>query len=132
MKFLGSWTGEPTENWPTGTRVDVTFEPVPSGRVYLRDGPLPTLREKSYWRTPITLFRTLGLRKFGRPFGLASSSGMVGYWQVNPAGELMQFEGRDARLTRKLMGDDQFWAVGTSNLRQEFGKTVITTLRCGG
>ena len=90
---------------------------------YLRDGPLPTLREKSYWRTPITLFRTLGLRKNSDVLSaLANSSGMVGYWQVNPAGELMQFEGRDARLTRKLMGDIGSWAFGTSNPEQVLAK----------
>ena len=119
-KFLGSWTGEPTENWPTGTRVDVTFEPVPSGRVLLERWSFThPSGEVLLENTNYTIQDPWFEKKFGRPFGLASSSGMVGYWQVNPAGELMQFEGRDARLTRKLMGDDQF--LGLWHFKSEAG-----------
>jgi len=108
-QFLGSWTGEPTEYWPTGTRVDVTFEPVPSGRILLERWSFThPSGEVLMENTNYTILDPLFQKYFGRPFGLASSSGMAGYWQVNQSGELMQFEGSDARLTRKLIGDDQF------------------------
>ena len=98
----------------------MTFEPVPSGRVLLERWSFThPSGEVLLENTNYTIQDPWFEKKFGRPFGLASSSGMVGYWQVNPAGELMQFEGRDARLTRKLMGDDQF--LGLWHFKSEAG-----------
>ncbi|MDG1891645.1 MAG: hypothetical protein P8L18_10060 [Verrucomicrobiota bacterium] len=119
-QFLGNWTGKTTKSWPTGTRVDVTFEAHPSARMLLERWSFtdPT-GEVLLENTNYTFLGPLFEKTFGRPFGLANSSGMVGYWQVNQSGELMQFEGSDARITRKLIGDDQF--VGIWQLKSETG-----------
>ncbi|MGA0328237.1 MAG: hypothetical protein ACO3OK_14655, partial [Limisphaerales bacterium] len=58
-------------------------------------------------------------KNFELPFGLVNSAGMVGYWQVNQSWEVMQFSGSDARITRELIGDDQF--LGTWHLKSEGG-----------
>ena len=116
-KFLGSWTGEPTGKLANRHELDVTFEPVPSGRVLLERWSFThPSGEVLLENTNYTIQDPWFEKK--RPFGLASSSGMVGYWQVNPAGERCNLKG-DARLTRKLMGDDQF--LGRWHFKSEAG-----------
>ena len=118
--FLGSWKGKPTQSWPTGTIVDVVFEPTPSGRILLERWSFTNPSgEILLENTNYTLIDRLFEKNFERPFGLVNSAGMVGYWQVNQSGELMQFEGSDARITRELIGDDQF--LGTWHLKSEAG-----------